>query len=137
MTWAKLDDGFPFDLKIRTVSDAAFRLDVSGICWSASHGSDGHIEPGWLGLLSDVKKPAAAAAELVNSGRWHIPGHECPSKWCRAIEDGWLIHNYLRYNPAASYAAIKSQRRSEAGAKGGKASARTRANLRAVGEANG
>lgn len=136
MTWAKLDDGFPFDLKIRTVSDAAFRLDVSAICWSAAHGSDGHIQPAWLGLLSDVKKPTGAATELVESGRWHLPGHDCKSKWCRPIEDGWLIHNYLRYNPAAQYAAIKSKRRADAGRAGGQASGRSRATLKAVGEAN-
>lgn len=136
MTWAKLDDGFPFDLKIRTVSDVAFRLDVSAICWSAAQGSDGHIEPGWLGLLSDVRKPIAAAAELVASGRWHLPGHDCTSKWCRPIEDGWLIHNYLRYNPAAQYAEIRRNKKVEAGRLGGQASGRSRANLKAVGGAN-
>lgn len=136
MTWAKLDDCFPFDIKIRTVSDAAFRLDVSAICWSAAHGSDGHIEPGWLDLLSDVKKPGPAVTELIKSGRWHVPGHDCQSKWCRPIDNGWLIHNYLRYNPAAAYAAIQKAKKSAAGKKGGEASGKSRANLRAVGEAH-
>lgn len=136
MAWAKLDDAMPFDLKVREVSDAAFRLDVSGICWAAAHGSDGHIKPRWLDLLSDVKKPAVAAQELVESGRWHLPGHDCDSKFCRPIKDGWLIHNYLRYNPPAAHVEKVRQKRAEVGAKGGRKSANNRANLRPIGEAN-
>lgn len=136
MAWARFDDKHPLNIKVRKLSDAAFRLDVSAICFTAAHGQDGWIGPDDLPLCSDVKQPAKAATELVERGRWHVPGHDCESKWCRPIKEGWLIHDYLAYNPPAAAVEKKRTARAEAGRAGGKASSKSRATLRAVGEAN-
>lgn len=98
MTWVRMDDGYPRHRKIRPLSDAAFRLDVSGWGWSSEYLTDGHIGADDLPHVADIKKPAAAVAELVKRGRWHGAGHECPR--CPEITDGWVIHDYLGYNPS-------------------------------------
>jgi len=100
MTWAKLDDHFPFHRKIRPISDAAFRLHVSAICWCCEHLTDGHVEHDEVALCSDVKKPAAAVAELVKRGLWH------------ETDTGWVIHDFLTYN--GSRASMVAAREKEA-----------------------
>lgn len=86
MTWAKFDDRFPFHRKVRPLTDAAFRLHVSAICWSCEHLTDGRVLSDELALCSDVRKPTAAVAELVRRGMWH------------ELPDGWAIHDFLLYN---------------------------------------
>jgi len=97
MPWVRFEDRYPANRKVRPLSDAAFRLDVSGICWSAEQLTNGHLDD--LDGIIGIKRPEKAAAELVARGRWHTPGHGCPSPKCRPIESGWLIHDYLDFNP--------------------------------------
>jgi hypothetical protein len=99
MTWGRFDDRYPSNRKIGRLSDAAFRLDVSGILWSSENLTDGRIAPDELGLIPKIKRPKACAAELVEKGRWHISGHLCER--CPQVDDGWIIHDYHEYNPTA------------------------------------
>ena len=71
MPWARFEDRYPFNRKIRPLSDAAFRLDVSGICWSAAQLTDGIIGVADLEAVSSVKRPRTAVKHLVACGRWH------------------------------------------------------------------
>lgn len=98
MPWARFEDRYPANRKVRPLSDTAFRLDVTAVCWSSEQLTDGHVAD--LADLVGVKRPEKAAAELVSRGRWHLPGHTCPSPKCPPIVDGWLIHDYLVYNPS-------------------------------------
>jgi hypothetical protein len=96
MPWARFDDRYPSHRKIRKLSDAAFRLDVSAVCWSAENLTDGFIAHDDLMIVADVRDPESAAEELVARGRWEVrPG-------------GWAIHDYLEYNPSAEQ--VKSER---------------------------
>jgi len=98
MTWAKLDDHFPFHRKIRPISDAAFRLHVSAICWCCEHLTDGHVEHDEVALCSDVKKYGPALGELVRRGLWH------------QTDTGWVIHDFLTYNePRAKVLAARDK----------------------------
>lgn len=124
MAWAKFDDGYPRHRKVWPLSDAAFRLDTSGICWSGEALTDGRIPADELTAVSPVKQPRKAAAELVRRGRWHEPGHDCPR--CPPISDGWVIHDYLDYNPDADKVLATREARAKAGQRGGRASARQR-----------
>lgn len=99
MTWARFDDGYSSHRKIRRLSDAAFRLDVSAVCWACEQLTDGHILADELAIVSDVRNPEKAAAELVKRGRWD------------KTDDGWVIHDYLDYNP--SKAEVLAQRERE------------------------
>ena len=43
MSWTKLDDLFPGHPKVITLSDSAFRLHVTALCYCASQLTDGFI----------------------------------------------------------------------------------------------
>lgn len=90
MPWVRFDDRFPTHRKIRRLSDAAFRLHVSAIHWCSEHLTDGHIPDGELDLVSDVKAPARVVSELERAGLWE------------PVQEGWLIHDFLDYQPSAS-----------------------------------
>jgi hypothetical protein len=126
MPWAKFDDRFPSNRKVRLLSDRAFRLYVSGICWSAENLTDGFIAETELRLVADIRGAKAAATELVNAGLW-VPSmrvraavasssrrvgvaNASSSRRGRvevgdAPDDtkvrGWEIHDYHEYNPTA------------------------------------
>lgn len=88
MPWARLDDRFPAHKKVRPLSDAAFRLHVSALCWSAENLTDGKIDGSRLRFVSDVRQPKKATVELVAALLWHeIPG-------------GWQINDWHEYNPS-------------------------------------
>jgi hypothetical protein len=90
MPWARFDDRFPSNRKVRLLSDGAFRLYVSAICWSAENLTDGVIKTAELRLVADVRATRTRAKELVEAG---------------LFEDlngaGWKIHDYHEYNPTA------------------------------------
>jgi hypothetical protein len=127
MPWVRFDDRFPTHRKVRRLSDAAFRLHVSAIHWCAEHLTDGHVPADELDLVSDVRDPKAAVAELE------------PKLW-EPLEDGWLIHDFLEYQPSAAEVRSTRAKRADAGRLGGKRSAEARrskpeANASANGEA--
>lgn len=88
MPWARFDDRYPSNRKVRPLSDAAFRLDVSAVCWSNENLTDGVIARDELTLVADIRHHAKAAEELVLRGRWD------------KTEGGWQIHDFLVYNPS-------------------------------------
>lgn len=90
MPWARFDDRFPSNRKIRLLSDGAFRLYVSAICWSAENLTDGVVKTNELRLVADVKSARTRAKELVEAGLFEV------------LEGvGWKIHDYHEYNPTA------------------------------------
>ena len=89
MPWARFEDRFPSNRKIRKLDDAEFRLYVSAICWSAENLTDGVVEVDDLPLVSDVRQPSDSVQTLVRLGLWE----ERPG--------GWFIHDYFEYNPTA------------------------------------
>jgi hypothetical protein len=132
MPWGKFDDRYPWHRKIRPLSDAAFRLDVSAILWCSENLTNGVIAADQLTLVSDVKRPAKAAAELVKQVRWHEHGHTCDD--CPAPPPGgWAVHDWLDFNPARAKVEEDREKRRAAGRQGGKASGRTRANAKQSG----
>ncbi len=46
MSWARLDDRFPGNAKICKISDSAFRLYVTAVCFCCEHGTNGALESG-------------------------------------------------------------------------------------------
>ena len=89
MPWARLDDMLPVHPKVRALTDSAFRLYISAICWSNCNQTDGHIPSGQLRFVSDVHRPRTRADQLVQAGLWET------------ADDGWRIHDYLEYQPSA------------------------------------
>lgn len=125
MPWAKFDDRYPWHRKVRGLSDAAFRMDVSAVCWCSENLTDGVIEADFLNLVSDVRNPRKVAAELVRSGRWHADDHECES--CPPLPAGaHIVHDYLVYNPTREKVEKDREQRRKAGERGGVASGQAR-----------
>ncbi|MEY9864149.1 hypothetical protein ABH935_009803 [Catenulispora sp. GAS73] len=96
MPWAKFDDRMPSNRKVRLLSDAAFRLYVSSVCWCSEQLTDGRIATEELRIVSDVRDPETAAGELVARKLWE------------PVEGGWLVHDFHDYNPTA--AAVLDER---------------------------
>ena len=112
MTWVKLDDGFPDDPKIEGLSDAAFRVYVTGLCRAARKLTDGHLSPRdvkVVGVTAGKTKPERYVGELVDRGLWQLNG------------DGYEINKFLEYNQSADEVRELRRKRAEAGRRGGQA----------------
>ncbi|MFJ3289946.1 hypothetical protein ACIPMW_32260 [Streptomyces sp. NPDC086669] len=101
MPWVKLDDRFPSHRKIALLSDRAFRLHVSAICWCAENLTDGRIGDRELALITRVRGVKATAKQLEDAGLWD------------RTDDGWLIHDYLDYNPSREQVLLERKKNAE------------------------
>ncbi|MFC7582466.1 hypothetical protein ACFQYP_00650 [Nonomuraea antimicrobica] len=89
MPWVRVDDQFPMHRKVRPLSDKAFRLYMSALCWANANLTDGTIRTHEITYVSDVSSPRRYARELCDAGLW--------SK----TNEGWQIHDYLEYQASA------------------------------------
>lgn len=111
MVWVRFDDGFAEHMKVSQLSDAAFRLHVSAILYCGRNLTDGLITTGNLRNLPSTKR---LVAELVKARVWEDgPG-------------GYVIHDYLDYNPSREEVLAAREQRAEAGRIAGQASAAAR-----------
>lgn len=101
MPWVKLDDRFPSHRKIALLSDRAFRLHVSAICWCAENLTDGRISDRELALVTRVRGVKATAKQLEDAGLWD------------RTDDGWVIHDYLDYNPSREQVLLERKKNAE------------------------
>ena len=117
MTWAKLDDLFPENEKVSGLNDGAFRLHIHALCYAARNLTDGRISynarRGLGGTISQI-------SALRDAGLWE------------AHEGGWVIHDYLEYNPSREQVMAQRQKKASAGRKGGEATAKATAVARAT-----
>ena len=102
MAWLKLDDGFPEHPRIDPLTARAFRLHITALCLVARKLTDGHITT----KDAQVCRVRAGASptnidELVNAGLWQPNGN------------GWVIRDYLDYNPSAEQVKEDRQRAAE------------------------
>jgi hypothetical protein len=101
MPWVKLDDRFPSHRKVALLSDRAFRLHVSAICWSAENLTDGRIGDRELPLVAHIRGIKATAKQLEEAGVWD------------RTDDGWMIHDYLDYNPSREQVLLERKKNAE------------------------
>lgn len=73
MAQIRLDERFTSRREVRMLSDRAFRLHVSAICWSAQYQTSGIVPRQGLRVISGVRNPSGAAEELVTAGLWDHP----------------------------------------------------------------
>lgn len=90
MPYLNMDDSFPDHPKVDGLSDGAFRLHVSAMCYAAKHLTDGYIPPERVSRLTPRYK-AAQLDELIKAGLWvkHDTGHR--------------IHDYLDWNKSRAW----------------------------------
>lgn len=101
MPWVRLDDRFPSHRKVALLSDRAFRLHVSAICWCAENLTDGHIGERELALVTRIRGVKVTAKQLEDAGLWD------------RVDDGWVIHDYLDYNPSREQVLLERKKNAE------------------------
>jgi hypothetical protein len=107
MSWVRLDDQFPDHPKVAGLSNEAFCLHVTAMCWTAKQQTDGKLPSRLLTRLAwRCQDPATAAAELIEAGVWD------------KTPEGWEIHDFLVYNPTKEQVAELAAKRSAAGVAG-------------------
>lgn len=108
MGWLSLDDNFAEHRKIETLSDAAFRLHVAGMCMTARLQDDGIVYAAKVTrLVPRFRK--AALQELIDAALW-IP-----------CEVGYQIHDYLDWNLSREQIEARREKKRVAGRKGAEA----------------
>lgn len=115
MSWLRIEGKAPQHPKIAPLSDAAFRLHFTALCWCVEHLTDGDVPariPATLPSAPRGKRLASVLAELAGAGLW------------KASDSGWTIHDFLDWNPSAEQERAKRAARAAAGAVGGIAKAK-------------
>lgn len=101
MTWAKLDDQFPEHPRITELTDKAFRAHVTGLCMAARRLTDGHLNQSSVRVILALSRAQRKHIdELEHAGLWQVNG-----------DGGYLIRDYLDYNPPAE--VVKERRRKD------------------------
>jgi hypothetical protein len=123
--WANLDDQFPKHPKVIGLTDGAFRLHVSGICYAAQYRTDGLVDIETVPLLMRRYRKGLLD-ELIRKGHWHDAGEGCDTDTCQPGQPGnYVIHDYLQWNRSRDAIAAERDRihkaRSDAGKKGAQA----------------
>lgn len=85
MPWIRFEDNFPEHPKVLALSDAAFRLHVRAIAYCSRHLTDGTLS-------------TAAARSL--GARTRLTGELVEVRLWTPSDDGYLIHDYLDYQPS-------------------------------------
>lgn len=105
MPWLKLDDVFTEHPKVIGLSDAAFRVHVHALCYCVRLKTNGVVTQAALRTLRGTPR---LAQQLVDALCWE------PRK-----EGGWLVHDFLDYNPSREQLEVERERKQEAGRRGG------------------
>jgi hypothetical protein len=104
-----LDDAFTDHPKVAGLSDRAFRLHVSGICYSNRHLTDGLVPASVVPRLVGGSH-GKALVELIDRGMWR-----------HVLDGAYEIHDYLDWNRSREQVLAERERRSKAGRKGAEA----------------
>ena len=115
MAWARLNDNFFLDPKIIACDGEAKLLYIAGLTYCAGQLTDGHIPARAVPMIASMAGVANAQANaeaLLNACLWQLAG-----------DGGYLVCNYLKYNPSREKVDEVREARKQAGSKGGKASA--------------
>lgn len=87
VTWVRIDDGFAEHPKIMGLSDRAFRLHVTALCYCGRNLTDGHLSPPALKMLmASCSATRRHVNELVDAGVW---------------DSATTIHDFTDLNPTA------------------------------------
>ena len=97
MTWVKIDDSFPNHPKRVGLSDKAFRIHISGLCYCGTYLTDGFV-------------PMTIAARFANEDMQYIVELTKAGLWREAPQDnGFHIHDYLAHQTSKTQVEEKRQ----------------------------
>lgn len=115
MTWTKLDDSFWANPKVTAAGNEAAGAYVRMLSYCGQHLTDGRVPEGVARFIAKPKTIARMEefSLIVRNG------------------SGYLIPDYLEFNPARAEVESKKAVRAEAGRRGGIASGRSRTKQKA------
>lgn len=127
MSWVKLDDQFPYHHKIISAGLDGRALYITALCYVANQLTDGFVPQTVipvLGALAGIEDAKQTASKLLDICLWD------------ACDNGYMIHDYLDYNPTREEVIKTREARREAGSLGGTRSseAKRQANAEAKGK---
>jgi hypothetical protein len=97
VTWVKIDDSFPNHPKIVGLTDKAFRIHISGLCYCGTYLTDGFV-------------PMTIAARFANEDMQYIVELTQAGLWREAPQDnGFHIHDYLAHQTSKTQVEEKRQ----------------------------
>lgn len=103
MTWVRIDDGFAEHPKVHGLSDRAFRLHVTALCYCGRNLTDGAITiPALKMLLGACSATRRHVRELVDAGVWDSVDD------LQIHGDDLQIHDFNDLNPKAE--TVKRER---------------------------
>ncbi len=102
MTWFKVDDGFPAHRKVVALPRGPRRLAAIGAwtlagAWSSANQTEGRLPQS---AVDEFAVPRQVQSDLVAAGLW------------RKVDDGYVMHDFLDYNPSAE--KVAEERRASA-----------------------
>lgn len=118
MSWSKVDDQWYAHPKVVGISLAARGLWTTVLSWTCAQRRP-TVPEHMVRFLAGGQFADEFADELVHAGLWHKPGHGCQD--CPDVADGWVVHHWSDYQEKSL-----SEKRAEAGRRGGKASGEAR-----------
>lgn len=89
--WVKLDDQMPNDPEVDGLSDGAFRLYVTAICYCQAELTDGYITTAKLRRIVPNYKPAYLRELSKLSDHPDGP-------LLAPVDEGYMIRNFTKYN---------------------------------------
>jgi len=95
MTWLKTDDKFPEHRKVRRLTDSAYRLHHTAMCACAKDETDGLVTEEDIADMEQGTRLRKHVDALVNADLWEV------------VEGGWMVHDFLHYNPSHEQANAK------------------------------
>lgn len=101
MTWIKIDDSFPDHPKVVGLSDTAFRVHISGLCYAGRYLTDGYVPMQIAARFADENM--AILSELVTAGLWR---EDLPN-------NGFIIHDYLAHQTSKAEVTTKREQARE------------------------
>ena len=111
MPWAKVDDKLHGHPKAAKAGLEALGLHLLAMSHCAAYETEGHVAPEFTTRTAG-KRADALTDRLVESGLWELNG------------TGWVIHDWLEYNPTRKETAELAKARAVAGKRGGIAKAK-------------
>ena len=110
MTWARLDDRFDDNRKVKRVwlnCPQALGLHVMALTYCTRHHTDGLVDTEYVAEKAPaVKQRERMTQALVDAGLWTTD------------PEGWRIHDFLDYNPSSAELAEKRRADAERKARG-------------------
>lgn len=104
MSYAGIDCSFPWHPKIVGLTDNEYRMHTTAIIYANEHRTDGVVTRSAARSFPGYK--ARTIRTLSDKGLW-LPH-----------DDGWILHNYLKWNRSAEEIEQISEAKSRAGKKG-------------------